>query len=216
MDLLKGRKLPASRAAPPAGTRTDRPGDPAQRRLHREGPQRPLPYSPSRSPVLPGGDLTCQPRGAETPGPREALRRLREPETHSTEQLRARLREPHPDSGEQAVTALEDPERELAGLGEAGQQAGEKGSCPQAGASRRECRWDESTRDGRHGADVALMPWPPLQVKPSVGLSGPQGCETETHGGVRLRPISPRGTSALVRLSPGRWGPSRPFGLGAV
>nr|XP_060484593.1 SCAN domain-containing protein 3-like [Panthera onca] len=73
----------------------------------------------------------------ETPGPREALRRLRElcrqwlrPETHSKEQilellvleqfltilpeeLQAWVREHHPESGEQAVTVLEDLEREL-------------------------------------------------------------------------------------------------------
>ncbi|XP_033617839.1 SCAN domain-containing protein 3-like isoform X3 [Fukomys damarensis] len=73
----------------------------------------------------------------ETPGPREALRRLRElchqwlrPEAHSKEQilellvleqflailpeeLRAWVREQHPESGEEAVTVLEDLEREL-------------------------------------------------------------------------------------------------------
>ncbi|XP_027458000.1 zinc finger and SCAN domain-containing protein 23 isoform X1 [Zalophus californianus] len=73
----------------------------------------------------------------ETPGPREALSRLRElcrqwlrPETHSKEQivellvleqfltilpeeLQAWVREQHPESGEQAVTALEDLESEL-------------------------------------------------------------------------------------------------------
>ncbi|XP_077608524.1 zinc finger and SCAN domain-containing protein 31 isoform X2 [Crocuta crocuta] len=73
----------------------------------------------------------------ETPGPREALRRLRElcrqwlrPETHSKEQilellvleqfltilpagLQARVREHHPESGDEAVTVLEDLEREL-------------------------------------------------------------------------------------------------------
>nr|XP_017200417.1 zinc finger and SCAN domain-containing protein 23 isoform X1 [Oryctolagus cuniculus]XP_017200418.1 zinc finger and SCAN domain-containing protein 23 isoform X1 [Oryctolagus cuniculus]XP_051711021.1 zinc finger and SCAN domain-containing protein 23 isoform X1 [Oryctolagus cuniculus]XP_051711022.1 zinc finger and SCAN domain-containing protein 23 isoform X1 [Oryctolagus cuniculus]XP_051711023.1 zinc finger and SCAN domain-containing protein 23 isoform X1 [Oryctolagus cuniculus] len=73
----------------------------------------------------------------ETPGPREALRRLRElchqwlrPETHSKEQilellvleqflailpeeLRAWVRQHHPESGEEAVTVLEDLEREL-------------------------------------------------------------------------------------------------------
>ncbi|KAM6176971.1 protein FAM200B-like [Erethizon dorsatum] len=96
----------------------------------------------------------CQPRGVscpgelsrqrfrqfcyqETPGPREALRRLRElchqwlrPETHSKEQilellvleqflailpeeLQAWVREQHPQSGDEAVTVLEDLEREL-------------------------------------------------------------------------------------------------------
>ncbi|XP_047591154.1 zinc finger and SCAN domain-containing protein 23 [Lutra lutra] len=78
----------------------------------------------------------------ETPGPREALRRLRElchqwlrPETHSKEQivellvleqfltilpeeLQAWVREHRPESGEQAVTALEDLERELDEPGE--------------------------------------------------------------------------------------------------
>ncbi|XP_030887836.1 SCAN domain-containing protein 3 isoform X5 [Leptonychotes weddellii] len=73
----------------------------------------------------------------ETPGPREALSRLRElcrqwlrPETHSKEQivellvleqfltilpeeLQAWVRERHPESGEEAVTVLEDLEREL-------------------------------------------------------------------------------------------------------
>ncbi|XP_058591883.1 dapper homolog 3-like [Neofelis nebulosa] len=73
----------------------------------------------------------------ETPGPREALRRLRElcrqwlsPETHSKEQilellvleqfltilpeeLQAWVREHHPESGEEVVTVLEDLEREL-------------------------------------------------------------------------------------------------------
>ncbi|XP_039113481.1 SCAN domain-containing protein 3 isoform X1 [Hyaena hyaena] len=73
----------------------------------------------------------------ETPGPREALRRLRElcrqwlrPETHSKEQilellvleqfltilpeeLQAWVREHHPDSGDEVVTVLEDLEREL-------------------------------------------------------------------------------------------------------
>ncbi|XP_073745647.1 SCAN domain-containing protein 3 isoform X3 [Callorhinus ursinus] len=73
----------------------------------------------------------------ETPGPREALSRLRElcrqwlrPETHSKEQivellvleqfltilpeeLQAWVREQHPESGEEAVTVLEDLEREL-------------------------------------------------------------------------------------------------------
>uniref|UniRef100_M3XQ98 SCAN box domain-containing protein n=1 Tax=Mustela putorius furo TaxID=9669 RepID=M3XQ98_MUSPF len=73
----------------------------------------------------------------ETPGPREALSRLRElcrrwlrPETHSKEQivellvleqfltilpeeLQAWVREQQPESGEQAVAALEDLEREL-------------------------------------------------------------------------------------------------------
>ncbi|XP_032703725.1 zinc finger and SCAN domain-containing protein 23 [Lontra canadensis] len=78
----------------------------------------------------------------ETPGPREALRRLRElcrqwlrPETHSKEQivellvleqfltilpeeLQAWVRERRPESGEQAVAALEDLERELDEPGE--------------------------------------------------------------------------------------------------
>ncbi|XP_023110442.1 zinc finger and SCAN domain-containing protein 23 isoform X1 [Felis catus] len=78
----------------------------------------------------------------ETPGPREALRRLRElcrqwlsPETHSKEQilellvleqfltilpeeLQAWVQGQHPESGEQAVTVLEDLERELDEPGE--------------------------------------------------------------------------------------------------
>ncbi|XP_039113503.1 zinc finger and SCAN domain-containing protein 23 isoform X1 [Hyaena hyaena] len=78
----------------------------------------------------------------ETPGPREALRRLRElcrqwlsPETRTKEQilellvleqfltilpaeLQAWVREQQPDSGEQAVTVLEDLERELDEPGE--------------------------------------------------------------------------------------------------
>ncbi|XP_046959184.1 zinc finger and SCAN domain-containing protein 31-like isoform X2 [Lynx rufus] len=78
----------------------------------------------------------------ETPGPREALRRLRElgrqwlsPETHSKEQilelpvleqflpvlpaeLQAWVRGQHPESGEQAVTVLEDLERLLDEPGE--------------------------------------------------------------------------------------------------
>ncbi|KAF3815423.1 hypothetical protein GH733_016805 [Mirounga leonina] len=73
----------------------------------------------------------------ETPGPREALSRLRElcrqwlrPETHSKEQivellvleqflailpeeLQARVQEQHPESREQAVAVVEDLEREL-------------------------------------------------------------------------------------------------------
>ncbi|XP_012928622.1 SCAN domain-containing protein 3-like isoform X7 [Heterocephalus glaber] len=100
------------------------------------------------------GPEPCRPRGVscprelsrqrfrqfcyrETPGPREALRRLRElcrqwlrPETHSKEQilellvleqflailpeeLQAWVREQHPESGEEAVTVLENLEREL-------------------------------------------------------------------------------------------------------
>ncbi|XP_044914367.1 zinc finger and SCAN domain-containing protein 12 isoform X2 [Felis catus] len=78
----------------------------------------------------------------ETPGPREALRRLRElcrqwlsPETHTKEQilellvleqfltilpeeLQAWVREHHPESGEEVVTVLEDLERELDEPGE--------------------------------------------------------------------------------------------------
>ncbi|XP_004847904.1 zinc finger and SCAN domain-containing protein 23 isoform X2 [Heterocephalus glaber] len=78
----------------------------------------------------------------ETPGPREALRRLGElcrqwlrPETHSKEQivellvleqflailpeeLQAWVREQHPESGEEAVTVLENLERELDEPGE--------------------------------------------------------------------------------------------------
>ena len=81
----------------------------------------------------------------ETPGPREALRRLRElcrqwlsPETHSKEQilellvleqfltilpeeLQAWVQGQHPESGEQAVTVLEDLERLL---DEPGEQVG--------------------------------------------------------------------------------------------
>ncbi|KAM6176973.1 zinc finger and SCAN domain-containing protein 23 [Erethizon dorsatum] len=85
----------------------------------------------------------------ETPGPREALRRLRElchqwlrPETHSKEQilellvleqflavlpeeLQAWVHEQHPQSGDEAVTVLEDLEREL---DEPGEQVGRWGN----------------------------------------------------------------------------------------
>ncbi|XP_059967378.1 zinc finger and SCAN domain-containing protein 23-like [Mesoplodon densirostris] len=110
----------------------------------------------------------------ETPGPREALRRLRElchqwlrPEMHTKEQilellvleqfltilpeeLQAWVREHHPVSGEEAVTVLEDLEREL---DEPGDQVGR---WENRGLYLYDQEWGFSAVRGRGGKDGFL------------------------------------------------------------